>query len=100
MVQLSNVRKVSVGNSKVKVGYSEQLNKYILCVKVTDWVIDYDRWYSITESEFNDDKLIKEIYKSECKDNKSDRFIFSWRKAENTEEQGKLLHSIVGEDIE
>lgn len=100
MVQLSNAREVNIDENKVKVGYSEQLKKYIMCITITDWLIDYNRWYSITENEFNDNELLRKVYDNINNNYKSDRFIFSWRKSENTEEQGKLLHSIVGDDIE
>lgn len=100
MVQLSNVREVELDGNRVKVGYSDQLSKYIMCITITEWLVDYDRWYSINETEFNDDELLRNIYNHINKDYKSDRFIFSWRKSENTDEQGKLLHSIVGDDIE
>lgn len=100
MVKLSKARNIKVGSEEFTVGYSEQLSKYILCITVTNWFLDYDRWYSITDDEFNNEKQLIRLYKQLKNDCKSERYIFSWKKSENTSEQGELLHSIVGDDPE
>ena len=100
MVKLSGVRKLKHCGGNVTVGYSEQLKMYIMCIKITDWLVDYDRWYSLSESEFKTNDMLKSIYEKVKDDYKSDRFLFSWRKNENNTEQTKMLHSIIGDSLE
>jgi len=100
MVKLSNARKVKHCDGKVKVGYSKQLKMNVMCITITDWIVDYDRWYKLEGTEINDDNLLRERYNQVKEDYKSNRFLFSWRKNENTPEQASLLHSIIGDKNE
>lgn len=100
MVKLSNSRMLKNCGGTVKVGYSKQLKMYILCVTITDWLVDYDRWYRISEAEFSNNALISELLKQVMYDYKHERFLFSWRKAENNAEQAELLHSIIGNNLD
>ena len=68
------------------VGYSPELGKYVLAIVVT-WVAWYERYYEITEEEYNSfgspelDKLADELLNKQIF---SDRFLFSERKEENS----------------
>lgn len=93
---------VDLSNSKVResmnyrVGYCEKLQKYILAYKVTNWIIDYERWFEISEEEFeqfkNESDEMDALKNNIINDLNSERFVFSWKKDENTEDKLKKLH--------
>jgi hypothetical protein len=93
---------VGLSNSKVReslnyrVGYCEKLQKYILAYKVTNWIIDYERWFEISEEEFeqfkNGSDEMDVLKNNIINDLNSERFVFSWKKDENTEDKLKKLH--------
>ena len=68
-----------------RVGYMPDVDKYVMAC-VVPWVAWYDRYYEITEEEYNafgsetSDKLAAEF---NAKGTKSDRFFFSDKKEEN-----------------
>lgn len=78
-------------NSKklYSVGYNSKLKKYMLAEVVT-WVAWYERYYEITEEEYSMfgteelDDLFESLYKAGIE---SERFLFSEKNEENTEEQ-------------
>lgn len=78
-------------NSKklYSVGYNSKLKKYVLAEVVT-WVAWYERYYEITEEEYHMfgteelDDLFESLYRAGIE---SERFLFSVKNEENTEEQ-------------
>lgn len=78
--------------------FSQYLNSYVMECVVT-WIVWYNRYYRITEEEYflwkNDveklDELADMLYKSELR---SERFLFSENKKENTREQSELLDKV------
>jgi len=75
------------------VGYSPELDKYVLAFTVT-WVAWYNRYYEISEEEYNSfgsaklDETVETLYKQGCN---SERFLFSEKKEENNQQQLDLL---------
>ena len=75
------------------VGYSPELDKYVLACTVT-WVARYNRYYEISEEEYNSfgsaklDETAETLYKQGCN---SERFLFSEKKEENNQQQLDLL---------
>lgn len=77
-----------------RVGYLAPIDKYVLASVVT-WVVWYDRFFEITEEEYllfeSDisklDALAKELGEQ---GERSERFLFSDKKEENTAEQALL----------
>lgn len=71
------------------VGYSPELDKYILACVIT-WVAWYHRYYEIAEEEYQAfgtarlDALADALYKQGCH---SERFLFSEKKEENDAKQ-------------
>ena len=83
------------------IGYCSRLDKYILSEVVT-WVAWYNRYYEITEDEYNFygtyefEELVASIRKEGTA---SSRFLFSDKKEENNPEQDYLrnnLHKSIG----
>ena len=74
------------------IGYCSRLNKYILSEVVT-WVAWYNRYYEITEDEYNSygtdefEELVAGIRKEGTA---SSRFLFSDKNEENSPEQDYL----------
>ena len=74
------------------VGYSPELDKYVLACAVT-WVAWYNRYYEITEEEYDSfgspelDETADSLYKQGCD---SERFLFSEKKEENDQKQMEL----------
>ena len=90
MVILIKLEDEKVNREKYySVGYSPELEKYIL-VDVVTWVVWYNRYFDITEDEYNSfgtvalDDIADMFHK---KGNSSDRFLFSDKIEENNEEQ-------------
>ena len=75
------------------VGYCPELDKYVLACTVT-WVAWYNRYYEISEEEYNAfgsaklDETAETLYKQGCN---SERFLFSEKKEENNQQQLDLL---------
>lgn len=75
------------------VGYSPELDKYVLACTVT-WVAWYNRYCEISEEEYNAfgsaklDETAETLYKQGCN---SERFLFSEKKEENNQQQLDLL---------
>ncbi|MBE6877481.1 MAG: ABC transporter ATP-binding protein [Ruminococcus sp.] len=71
------------------IGYSPELNKYILACAVA-WIVWYHRYYEISKEEYDSfgsaelDKLADTLYKQGCN---SERFLFSEKKEENNQNQ-------------
>ena len=87
MIKLENEK---VNKEKYySVGYSVELKKYIL-VDVVTWIAWYNRYFEITEDEYNSfgtielDNIADLLHKE---GNNSGRFLFSDKIEENNEEQ-------------
>lgn len=82
-----------------RIGYIPCLNKYVL-VNVVCWIAWYDRFYEISETEYmlyrtdlaKLDALAAELF-DPCY--RSERFLFSEKKEENTAEQSELLKKCI-----
>ena len=87
MIKLENEK---VNRDKYySVGYSSELKKYIL-VDVVTWIAWYNRYFEITEDEYNSfgSAALDDIADLLHKDgNSSGRFLFSDKIEENNEEQ-------------
>lgn len=78
-------------NSKkyYSIGYNSKLNKYVLADVIT-WITWYERYFEITEEEYNMfgteklDDLAESLHRVGTK---SQRFLFSVKNEENTPEQ-------------
>ena len=97
MLKLSDTR---VRNEKnYVVGYSKDMQCYVMSCTITCWIIDYDRWFKITEEEyemFNTDIKELDTLKDELiNDLGNDRFLFSWKKDENTPDGAEMLHNLL-----
>ena len=87
MIKLENEK---VNKEKYySVGYSSELKKYIL-VDVVTWIAWYNRYFEITEDEYDSfgtvalDNIAEFLHKD---GKKSGRFLFSEKIEENNEEQ-------------
>lgn len=87
MIKLENEK---VNKEKYySVGYSVELKKYIL-VDVVTWIAWYNRYFEITEDEYNSfgtielDNIADLLHKA---GNNSGRFLFSDKIEENNDEQ-------------
>ena len=78
------------------VGYSPELDKYVLACAVTR-IAWYNRYYEISEEEYlsfgtaGADELADALYKQSCD---SERFLFSEKKEENSQKQLELRQRI------
>ena len=78
-------------NSKklYSIGYNSKLNKYVLADVIT-WIAWYERYFEITEEEYNMfgteklDEIAENLHRNGTK---SGRFLFSVKDEENTPEQ-------------
>lgn len=78
-------------NSKklYSIGYNSKLKKYVLAEVVT-WIAWYERYYEITEEEYNMfgteelDNLVESLHRAGTR---SARYLFSVKNEENTKEQ-------------
>ena len=90
MIALIKLENEKVNREKYySVGYSSELEKYIL-VDVVTWVAWYNRYFEITQKEYDSFGTaaldnIAELLHNEGKD--SERFLFSDKIEENNEEQ-------------
>ncbi|SFU75235.1 ABC transporter ATP-binding protein [Butyrivibrio sp. M55] len=89
-----------VRNEKLyRVGYIPSIGKYIIACVVT-WVAWYDKYFEITEEEYNSfgaeslDELANEL-RNQGSD--SSRFLFSDKNEENTKEQQKLRDKLIAD---
>lgn len=89
-------KKIVDRENNYTIGYSKELQKYILAAVVTHFAW-YDRYYEITKEEYDsygtqafDDLVISICYEGEA----SDRFLFSDKIEENNAEQQALKHSL------
>jgi hypothetical protein len=72
-----------------KVGYNSKLNKYVLA-DVISWIAWYERYFEISEDEykmFGSDELDSIAEGMHKEGIRSDRFLFSEKNEENTNEQ-------------
>ncbi len=77
-----------------RVGYIACIDKYVLASVVT-WIVWYDRFFEITEEEyrlFESDLSALDALAKELSDQgeRSERFLFSDKKEENSSEQALL----------
>lgn len=74
------------------VGYFPKLEKYVLAAVVT-WAAWYNRYYEISEKEYNlfGTEVLDNLAEQLCwLENRSERFLFSDKNEENNNEQLKL----------
>ncbi len=85
-----------------RVGYLARIDKYVLASVVT-WVVWYDRFFEISEEEyrlFESDLPRLDALAKELSDQgeRSERFLFSDKKEENSPEQAVLREKCINSD--
>ena len=74
------------------IGYNSKLNKYLLADVIT-WIAWYERYFEITEEEYNmfgSDELDLLAERLHREGTSSQRFLFSVKNEENTKEQLRI----------
>jgi hypothetical protein len=91
------MEKEKLENEKIRheklysVGYSPRLNKYVMVIVIT-WIAWYNRYFEITEEEYNSfgSAELDNLAQTFLSGGKRERFLFSDKKEENTDEMTKM----------
>ena len=97
---MENIENEKVRTEKMySVGYSPRLNTYVMVIVIT-WVAWYNQYFEITEEEYNSfgsDEL-DNLAQTFLSNGKRERFLFSDKKEENTEETTKIRNIYYGRE--